>query len=173
MCCLLCYTKYKIPSITRYLKNNLFCLHTFYLKLWYYFLEQFLLQQWSIYTAKNIRIITNTKTRQSCRKLFTGMKIKPMYSQYIYSLIMFTVNNKHLYNMNNEIHNYRTRYNNNLHLPIASLTKFNKGTHFTAYSSLTTYRNYKNFNKSTLKRFLYQHSFYLIAEYFEYKSGNT
>ena len=56
----------------------------------------------------------------------------PMYSQYIYSLIMFTVNNKHFYITNNEIHNYRTRYNNHLHLPKASLTKFNKGTHFTS-----------------------------------------
>ena len=53
-----------------------------------------------------------------------------MYSQYIYSLILYTVNNKHLHNINIEIHKYRTRYSNNLHRPIVSSSKFNKGVHF-------------------------------------------
>ena len=103
-----------------------------------------------------------------------------MYSQYIYSLIMFTVNNKHLYNMNNEIHNYRIRYNNNLHLPIVTVAKFNKGMYFTDIKvfnhppeQIKILTNDRKGLKSTLKRFLYQHSFYSIAEYFEYKSGNT
>jgi len=59
-----------------------------------------------------------TRTRDSSKELFKDMKILPMYSQYIYSLILCTVNNKHLYNINKEIYKYRTRYNNNLHLPI-------------------------------------------------------
>jgi hypothetical protein len=42
-------------------------------------------------------------------------------------IILDTVNNKYLFNTNNEIHKYRTRYNNNLHLQIANLSKFNKG----------------------------------------------
>jgi hypothetical protein len=58
------------------------------------------------------------------------MTILPMYSQYIYLLILHTVNNKNLYNTNNEIHNYKTRYNNNLHLQTVNLTKFNKGAYF-------------------------------------------
>jgi len=53
-----------------------------------------------------------------------------MYSQYLYTLILYTVNNKHLYSTNNELHKYRTRYNNNLHLPIVSLSKFNTGAYF-------------------------------------------
>jgi hypothetical protein len=32
--------------------------------------------------------------------------------------------------MNKEIYKYRTRYNNNLHLPIADLSKYNKGAYF-------------------------------------------
>jgi len=32
--------------------------------------------------------------------------------------------------MNKEIHKYRTRYNNNLHLPIANLAKYSKGAYF-------------------------------------------
>ena len=34
---------------------------------------------------------------------------------------------KHLFDTNNEIHKYKTRNNNNLHLPVANLSKFNKG----------------------------------------------
>jgi len=51
----------------------------------------------------------DTRTRDSCRELFKDMKILLMYSKYIYSLILYTVNNKHLYNTNKEIHKYRTR----------------------------------------------------------------
>jgi len=34
-----------------------------------------------------IRIITNTKPRDSCREVFKNMEIMTLYSQYIYSLI--------------------------------------------------------------------------------------
>jgi len=57
------------------------------------------------------------------------MKILPL--RYTYALILYTVYNKQLYNTNKEIHKYRTRYNNNnLHLPIVNLSKFNKGVYF-------------------------------------------
>jgi len=39
----------------------------------------------------------------------------------IYPLVLNTVTNKHLFDTNNEIHKYKTRNNNNLHLPIANL----------------------------------------------------
>ena len=75
MHCLLCYTKYKIFSITRCLKNNSFHPHTFYLKLWYkfegnssYCNKAFVLQN------KIIRSITNTRTVDSRRELFKDIK---------------------------------------------------------------------------------------------------
>ena len=103
-----------------------------------------------------------------------------LYLQYIYSLIIFTVNNKHLYNTNNEIYKCRARYNNTLHLSIVSLEKFNKGTYFTSmkvFNHLLEHikiltNDIKCF-KSILKRFLYQHSFHSIEAYFEYKSDRT
>jgi len=49
-----------------------------------------------------------------------NMEIMTLYSQYIYSLILYTFNNKYLFNTNNEIHKYRARYNNNLHLQIVN-----------------------------------------------------
>ena len=76
------------------------------------------------------------------------------------------------------IHKYRTRYNNNLHLPIINLSEFNKEAYFSekrGFNHLMEYiKNLPNDWKcftSTLKRFLYQHSFYLIKEYFKYKEN--
>ena len=69
----------------------------------------------------------NTRPRDSCREVFKSMEIMTLYSQYIYSLVLYTVNNKHLFDANNEIHKYKTRNNSNLHCPIANLSKFNKG----------------------------------------------
>ena len=122
----------------------------------------------------------NTRTRDSCRELFNHMKILLMYSQYLYSLIKYTVNNKHLYNTNNEIYKYRTRYNNNLYLPIVNLSKFNEGTYFSGinvFSHLPEYvksltNDWKCFI-TTLKRFLYQHSVYSGEEHFKYKENKT
>ena len=95
-----------------------------------------------------------------------------LYSQYIYSLILYTVNNKYLLNTNNdEIHKYRTRYNSNLHLQIVNLSKFNKGAYISGvkvFSHLAEYikalANDRKCFKSMLKRFLYHHFFYSVDE---------
>ena len=55
-----------------------------------------------------VRIITNTGVRESCREAFKNMEIMT-YSQYIFSLILFAVKNKHLFTSNNERHTYKTR----------------------------------------------------------------
>jgi hypothetical protein len=65
-----------------------------------------------IIQKKIIRIITNTRPRDSCREVFKNMEIMTIYSQYSYSLILYTVNNKHLFDTNNGIHKYKTRNNN-------------------------------------------------------------
>jgi len=56
-----------------------------------------------------IRIITNSRMRDSCRELFQRLEILPLYSQYIFSLSIFVIKNKHLYNTNNQIHSVHTR----------------------------------------------------------------
>jgi hypothetical protein len=79
----------------------------------------FRMQKWII------RVIMNVKTRDFRRELFKNLNILPMYSQYIYSLILFVVNNKDQYKLNNEIHCFNTRQNASLHLPTSHLTVFN------------------------------------------------
>jgi hypothetical protein len=124
---------------------------------------------------KIIRIITNTRPRGSRRKAFKHMEIMT-YSQYIYSLVLYTVTNKHLCDTNNEIHKYKTRIKNNLHLLVANLSKFkNSISGIKVFNHLPQYikdltDNQTNF-KSTLKRFLYHHSFYSMNEYYNYKEA--
>ena len=131
-----------------------------------------------IFQNKIIRIITNTRPRDSCREIFRNMWIMTLYSQYIYSLLLFAVDNKHLFTANNKIHKYNTRNNNNLHLALANLTKYNKGPYIyisgiNIFNHLPQYlkalvHNAKHF-RSSLKTFLYHHSFHSMEEYYEYK----
>jgi len=65
--------------------------------------------------------------RVSCRNLFNKLQILPLASQYMLSLLMFVVQNKNLYLKNNENHNLVTRQRNNLYLPQANLTIYQKG----------------------------------------------
>jgi hypothetical protein len=86
-----------------------------------------------ILQKKIIRIITNTRPKDSYSEVFRKMEIMTVYSQYIYSLLLFTrtVNDRYLFNTNNEIHKYKTRVSCNLHLSAVNLTKLHKG----AYTS--------------------------------------
>jgi hypothetical protein len=126
----------------------------------------FILQQ------KIIRIIANAGPRDSCRETFRNMQILTLYSQYIYSVLFFTVNNKQMFTINNEIHKYATRNNNNLHPTLTNLTKFNKRSYIMSIkvfnhlpqSLKALVHNLKQFS-SSLKRFLYYHSFYSMEKY--------
>ena len=123
-----------------------------------------------------IRIITNTKPRDFCREVFKNMEIMALYSQYIYSLILYTVNNKDVFNSNNEIYKYKTRNINNLHFPTVNLSKFNKGGYISGIKVFNHLPHHlkasisdQKYFKSTLKRFLYHHSFYSMNECYSCK----
>ena len=105
---------------------------------------------------------------------FKNMEIM-MYSQYIFSLIVFAVKNKHLFTSNNEIHTYKTRNYLNFHLPTVNLTIFYKGPYISgtkAFNHLPRHIkilvNDMKCLKLSLKRFLCHHSFYSIEEYYEH-----
>jgi hypothetical protein len=79
---------------------------------------------------KAIRITMALKKRDSCRDSFKEMKILPLCSQYIYSLMLYVVNNRHLFTRNSEIHDIGTRQNINLFPPSTSLTRVQKGAYY-------------------------------------------
>jgi len=69
-----------------------------------------------------IRIMTGSRCKDSCRKLFTSLKILPLPNLYIFSLLRFVTKNKELFTTNNETHNYGTRQHLDFHYPSASWT---------------------------------------------------
>jgi len=114
----------------------------------------------------------------SCREIFRNMQILTLYSQYIFSLLLFTIKNIHLFTSNDEIHKYNTHNINNLHPASTTLTKVKNGPYvmgFKVFNHLPQPLKDKAHNpkqfKSSLKRFLYHHSFYSMEEYYEYKEN--
>jgi hypothetical protein len=79
---------------------------------------------------KAIRIIMGVRNRDSCRKYFREMKILPLKSQYVYSLSLFVINNRHNFKVNSEVHNINTRTKSDLHHPSSYLSVFQKGTYY-------------------------------------------
>jgi hypothetical protein len=60
--------------------------------------------------------------------IFEKFEILTFYCQYIYiySLILFMINNDHLFNSINMINGYKTRAHDNLYLPSVNLTTYSK-----------------------------------------------
>jgi hypothetical protein len=85
---------------------------------------------------------------------------------------MLVVENKYSFQTNNEYHNLDTRHRNNLYLPQANLTTYQKGAY---YSGIKIFNNLpseiknvagnsKNF-KIAQRKFLHTYSFYTVEEY--------
>jgi len=123
-----------------------------------------------------IRIITSSRMRESCREVFKKLELLPLYSQYIFSISIFVMKNKHFFYTNNQIQLIHTRFKTNLHPPTANLTKFQKGAYYSAINLFSNLlHNIKDLaNKivpfqNALKRFLLINSFYNSKEYFNYQ----
>jgi hypothetical protein len=86
---------------------------------------------------KAIRIMEGCGNRVSCRNLFKKLQILPLTSQNMLSLLMFLIQNK-FFKINNENHNLDTRQRNNLYLPEANLTIYQKGAY---YSGIKIFNN--------------------------------
>jgi hypothetical protein len=76
---------------------------------------------------KIISIIVGLRSRDSCTEHFKKLKILPLHSQYILSLLLFVVSNRSYFKENSDIHNIYTRTKSNLHQPSANLTAYQKG----------------------------------------------
>ena len=119
-----------------------------------------------------IRIMTKSRSRDSCRQLFKRLENLPLQSQYILSVLLFVVKNKDLYTTNQEIHSINTISNINLHPAVCNLTVFQKGVYFSGIKLFNHLplnikclsSEIKSF-KPALKRFLNLHSFYFKHSY--------
>jgi hypothetical protein len=129
-------------------------------------LNIFLLQK------KAIRTMLGCGSRVSCRNIFKDLDILPLASQYIFSLSMFVLQNKTLFPSNIDSHSIDTRQGQNLYLPQANLTIYQKGAYYVGIKVFNklpieiknTSNNLKKF-KVALRHFLNTHSFYTVDEY--------
>jgi len=81
----------------------------------------------------------------SCRNLFQKLDILPLSCPYIFSLIVFIVDNQKNYQTDLSVHGLDTRNKNQLYLPIVNLSCFQRGVSYCAmkiFSSLPN--NIKN-----------------------------
>jgi hypothetical protein len=69
-----------------------------------------------------IRIMVWIRNRDSCREYFKRLKILPLQSQYLLSLLLFVADNGDYYRLNSEIHCFNTKNKLNLHPPLSKLT---------------------------------------------------
>jgi hypothetical protein len=71
-----------------------------------------------------IRIVCGLRPTDSCSASFKNLKILPLQSQYIFSLLLFVVNNMDLYHTISQIHGISTRRNFDLYQPQSNLTTY-------------------------------------------------
>jgi len=123
---------------------------------------------------KIIRIMMGCRNTESCKKLFLNLKILPLPSQYILSLLLFVIRNKNQFPVNSTIHHFDTRQHANFHQPSVNVTKFQKGVSnlgTKVFNMLPSYIKIESDNpkkfKLVLQKFLYKNSFYSLDEYFQ------
>ena len=75
---------------------------------------------------KVIKVMMGHRNRHSCRNLFKILNILPLKSQYIFSLLIFLVNDKNCLTINADNYNKFTKQRHNLNLPQENLAIFSK-----------------------------------------------
>ena len=90
-------------------------------------------------TLHTVLIFLDYKTRwsesslvlevQTCREVLQKLKILPLHSQYIFSLLSFVANNINQYKVNSDIHGINMRKSANLYQPLTNLSIYQKGTY--------------------------------------------
>jgi hypothetical protein len=127
-----------------------------------------------------IRIVMGSRSRDTCRKLSTSLKILRFPSLYIFFLLQFVIKNRELFTTNNETHKYGTGQLHNRHHPPANLKKYQTGVFYMGVKIFNTLHTYikkesndiKKF-ESLLKKFLLKNSFYSLDEFYNFAKGCT
>ena len=111
--------------------------------------------------------------RESYRKLFMDLKILPLSSHYIFSILFFVVNNREYFTPNSTYHRNNTRQRTDLHLPQVTLAVYQKGVYYSSIKIFNTLPkalkdiyNEPNKFKTALMHFLHIHSFYSLNEFY-------
>ena len=78
------------------------------------------------------------KARDSCREMFSKLRILALYFQYIFFQLLFAVKHKDLFKLNTELHKINICQKLDFHVPLVSLTTVQEGVY---YSSITLFNS--------------------------------
>jgi hypothetical protein len=121
-----------------------------------------------------VRLIKGRGYRDSCREHVRDMNILPLRSQYIYSLMIFVIKNRGIFNTNSDWYEIDTRQNMNIHMYQVNLAKYGNGVYHMAVrinnglpNKLKIISNNSNKFKASLKEFLHLNFYYTLDECFK------
>jgi hypothetical protein len=86
--------------------------------------------------------MVGVKNTDTCREYFKRLKILPLQSQCLLSLLLFVAENIDHFRLNLEIHGLNTKNKSNLHIPPSKLTVYQRGPYYygiKAFNNLPTY----------------------------------
>jgi len=119
-----------------------------------------------------IRIMTGSRSGVSCRSLFINLKILPLPSLYIFSLLRFVIKNEDLFSTNIDIHKIQTRHCHDLHIRPTNSSKYQTAVFYMCiklYNSLPSYIKAESNNimkfLSIVKNFLSENT-YSLEEFY-------
>jgi hypothetical protein len=108
----------------------------------------------------------------SCRGLFKHFGTLPIPSVYLYSLMMFVVNNLDKFQLNNSVHGINTRNKEHLHRLVTHLSAYQRGVYYTGVrlfnrlpTNISLMKHDKNLFRLALRSYLLEHCFYSINEF--------
>jgi hypothetical protein len=124
---------------------------------------------------KALRIIKDVKKYQSCRQIFEKYQILTLTSLYIFEVLCYLKKNK-VYNIcNYNICEYNTRGKQDLHVSSCKTAGFKKRVIIMSVAfynrvpnKISELGSLKSF-KTGLKKFLLNHMFYSLQEFFNYE----
>ena len=93
--------------------------------------------------------MANISKSTSCKEHFKVLKILTLPSLYIFHSILFVVNNMQEFQKNNCFHNYETRYNRDLAIPVHRLKLAEKNIFYSGiklFNNLPQEINHENLN---------------------------
>ena len=124
-----------------------------------------------------IRIIANKVQRDSCRYLLNQFNILTLPAQYIFSVLIFVIENRDSFVVNNTVHGYNTRNNFDFHLPSTHLSIVQRGVLHSGcriFNSLPLFIKGHSekpcYFRKLLKSYLLEQSFYTLEEYYQHST---
>jgi hypothetical protein len=104
--------------------------------------------------------------RDSCRDLFMKLQILPLSCEYILSLMLFVTDNQTKFCSGSDVHGLNTRNREQLYLPNANLSVFQKGSVFVAIKLFNRLPKIIQSLKEDRMRFRNKLSSYLMSNSF-------